>query len=75
MAEFGVKFVKNEKELDTLIIDADNIEVKFVKNEKEIDTFVIDAENIEEAKTIAEDLAHADGVWSNDLEINVAKEF
>lgn len=50
-------------------------EVKFIKNGKELDTFVIDADNIEEAKTAAEDLAHADGVWSNDLEIKVAKEF
>ena len=50
-------------------------EVKFIKKGKEIDTFIIDAENIEEAKTNAEDLTHADGVWSYDLEINVAEEF
>ena len=50
-------------------------EVKFVKNGKEIDTFVIDADSIEEAKTTAEDLAHAYGVWSYDLEIKVAEEF
>ena len=50
-------------------------EVKFIKNGKELDAFIIDAENIEEAKTTAEDLAHADGVWSNDLEIKVAEEF
>ena len=50
-------------------------EVKFVKNGKEIDCFIIDEENIEEAKTTAEDLAHADGVWSYDLEIKVSEEF
>lgn len=50
-------------------------EVKFIKNGKELDTFIIDAENIEEAKATAEDLAHADGAWSNDLEIKVAEEF
>ena len=50
-------------------------EVKFIKNEKEVDTFIIDADNIKEAKTTAEDLAHADGVWSYDLEIEVAEEF
>ena len=26
MTEFGVKFVKNGKEIDTFVIDADNIE-------------------------------------------------
>ena len=46
--------------------------VKFNKKGKEVDTFIIDAENIEEAKTTAEDLAHADGIWSYDLEIEVA---
>ena len=50
-------------------------EVKFIKKGKELDTFIVDAENIEEAKIIAEDLAHADGVWSYDLEIKVAEEF
>ena len=50
-------------------------EVKFIKKGKELDTFIIDAENIEEAKTTAEDLAHADGVWSYDLEIEVSEEF
>ena len=50
-------------------------EVKFIKNGKELETFIIDAENIEEAKTTAEDLAHADGVWSYDLEIKVSEEF
>ena len=50
-------------------------EVKFIENGKEIDTFIIDADNIEEAKTTAEELAHADGVWNNNLEIKVAKEF
>jgi|GEM_PF-5683218 len=50
-------------------------EVKFVKNGKELDCFVIDADNMEEAKTTAENLAHADGVWSCDLEIKVAEDF
>jgi len=50
-------------------------EVKFIKNGKELDRFIIDAENIEEAKATAENLAHADGVWSNDLEIKVSEEF
>lgn len=50
-------------------------EVKFIKNGKEIDCFVIDADNIEEAKATAEALAHADAVWSYDLEIKVAEEF
>ena len=50
-------------------------EVKFIKNGKEIDCFVIDADNIEEAKTTALELAHADGVWSDKLEIKVAEEF
>ena len=50
-------------------------EVKFVKNGKEIDTFIIDADNIEEAKTTAEGLAHADGVWSYGLEVKVSEEF
>ena len=50
-------------------------EVKFIKKGKELDTFIIDAENIEEAKATTEDLAHADGVWSYDLEIEVAEEF
>ena len=70
MTEFGVKFVKNGKEIDTFIIDADNIEVKFVKNGKEIETFVIDADNIEEAEITAED-----GAWWDDIEIKVAEEF
>ena len=50
-------------------------EVKFIENGKEIGTFIIDADNIEEAKTTAEELAHADGVWNNNLEIKVAEEF
>ena len=75
MKEFKVKFVKNGKEIDTLVIDADNIEVKFVKNGKEIETFVIDADNIEEAKITAETLAHEDGVWWDDIEIKVSEEF
>ena len=50
-------------------------EVKFIKKGKELDTFIIDADNIEEAKATAEDLAHADGVWSYDLEIKVAEDF
>ena len=50
-------------------------EVKFIENGKEIDCFVIDADNIEEAKVTAEALAHSDGIWSYDLEIEVAKEF
>ena len=50
-------------------------EVKFIKNGKELDCFVIDADNMEEAKATAENLAHADGVWSNDLEIKVSEEF
>lgn len=49
--------------------------VKFIENGKEIDTFIIDADNIEEAKDIAEELAHEDGVWRNDLEIKLVKEF
>ena len=56
-------------------VNMKEFEVKFVKNGKELDTFIIDAENIEEAKTTAEDLAHADGVWSYDLEIKVSEEF
>lgn len=50
-------------------------EVKFIENGKEIDTFIIDADNIDEAKTTALELAHTDAVWSNELEIKVAKEF
>ena len=50
-------------------------EVKFIKKGKEIDTFIIDADSIEEAKATAEDLAHADGVWSYDLEVKVAEGF
>lgn len=50
-------------------------EVKFIKSGKEIDCFIIDADNIEEAKTTAEDLAHEDGAWSYDLEIEVSEEF
>lgn len=50
-------------------------EVKFIKNGKEVDCFVIDADNMEEAKTTAETLAHDDGVWSYDLEIEVSEEF
>ena len=50
-------------------------EVKLVKSGKEIDTFIIDADNIEEARTTAEELAHADGVWTYDLEIKVAEDF
>jgi hypothetical protein len=50
-------------------------EVKFIEKGKEIDLFVIDADNIEEAKITALALAHADGVWSDKLEIKVAKEF
>lgn len=50
-------------------------EVKFIENGKEIEFFVIDADNIEEAKTTALELAHTDGVWSDKLEIKVAKEF
>lgn len=73
MTEFGVKFVKNGKEIDTLVIDADNIEVKFVKNGKEIETFVIDTDNIEEAKITAETLAHEDGAWWDDIEIKVSE--
>ena len=49
--------------------------VKFIKKGKELDTFIIDADNIEEAKITAEALAHADGVWSYDLEIEVSEEF
>lgn len=75
MKEFKVKFVKKGKELDTLVIDADNIEVKFVKNGKEVETFVIDAENIEEAKITSEELAHEDGAWWDDIEIKVSEEF
>ena len=69
MKEFKVKFIKNGKELDTLVIDADNIEVKFVKNGKEVEAFVIDTDNIEEAKITAGDLAHEDGAWWDDIEI------
>ena len=69
MKEFEVKFVKNEKEIDTLVIDADNIEVKFVKNGKEVEAFVIDTDNIEEAKITDETLVHADGAWWDDIEI------
>ena len=50
-------------------------EVKLIKNGEEIDTFIIDADNVEKAKTTAGDLAHADGVWSCDLEIKVAEDF
>ena len=75
MKEFKVKFVKNGKEIDTFIIDADNIEVKFVKNGKEVETFVIDAENIEEAKITSETLANEDGAWWDDIEIKVAEDF
>ena len=46
-----------------------------LKKGKELDTFIIDADNIEEAKTTAENLAHADGVWSYDLEIKVSEDF
>ena len=49
--------------------------VKFIKNGKELDTFIIHTDNIEKAKATAEDLAHADGVWSYDLEIKVSEEF
>ena len=74
MKEFEVKFVKNGKEIDTFVIDADNIEVKFVKNGKEIETFVIDADNIEETKITAETLAEG-GAWWDDIEIKVAEDF
>ena len=47
-------------------------EVKFIKKGKELDTFIIDAENIEEAQAIAEEIADQNGVWSYDLEIEVA---
>ena len=50
-------------------------EVKFIENGKEVDLFIIDSENIEEAKTTALELAHADGVWSDKLEIEVTEEF
>lgn len=50
-------------------------EVKFIKNGKELDTFIVDADNIEEAKATAETLAHEDGTWSYDLEIEVSEEF
>lgn len=49
-------------------------EVKFIENGKEIDNFVIEADGIEEAVTTAESLAHSDGVWSYDLEIEVGSE-
>ena len=47
-------------------------ETKFIENGKEIDCFIINAENIEEAKAIAEEIAYQNGVWSYDLEIEVA---
>ena len=50
-------------------------EVKFIKKGKELDTFIIDADNIEEAQATAEELAHADGVWSYDLEIEASEDF
>ena len=50
-------------------------ETKFIENGKEIDCFIINAENIEEAQAIAEEIAHADGVWSYDIEIKVSEEF
>lgn len=56
-------------------VNMKEFEVKFIKNGKEFDTFIIDADNIEGAKATAEDLAHADGVWSYDLEIKVAEDF
>lgn len=73
MTEFGVKFVKNEKEIGTLVIDADNIEVKFVKNGKEVEAFVIDTDNIEEAEITAGDLAQEGGTWWDDIEIKVSE--
>ena len=75
MKEFKVKFVKNGKEIDTIVIDADNIEVKFVKNGKEVEAFVIDTDNIEEAKITSETLANEDGAWWDDIEIKVSEEF
>ena len=33
MTEFGVKFVKNGKEIDTLVINADNIEETKITDE------------------------------------------
>ena len=75
MKEFKVKFIKNGKEIDTLVIDADNIEVKFVKNGKEVEAFVIDTDNIEEAKITSETLANEDGAWWDDIEIKVSEEF
>ena len=47
-------------------------ETKFIENGKEIDCFIINAENIEEAQEIAEEIAYQNGVWSHDLEIEVA---
>ena len=47
-------------------------ETKFIENGKEIDCFIINAENIEEAQAIAEEIAYQNGVWSYDLEIEVA---
>ena len=73
MKEFKVKFIKNGKEIDTLVIDADNIEVKFVKNGKEIEAFVIDTDNIEEAKITDGDLAYEGGAWWDDIEIKVSE--
>ena len=73
MKEFKVKFIKNGKEIDTLVIDADNIEVKFVKNGKEVEAFVIDTDNIEEAKITAETPAHEDGAWWDDIEFKVSE--
>ena len=73
MKEFKVNFIKNGKEIDTLVIDADNIEVKFVKNGKEVEAFVIDTDNIEEAKITAETPAHEDGAWWDDIEFKVSE--
>lgn len=50
-------------------------EVRFFEDGKETDYFIVDANGIEEAKEIAESLAHSDGVWSYDLEIQVARSF
>ena len=75
MKEFKVKFIKNGKEIGTLVIDADNIEVKFVKNGREVEAFVIDTDYIEEAKITAETPDHADGAWWDDLEIKVSEDF
>ena len=47
-------------------------ETKFIENGKEIDCFIINADNIEEAQVIAEEIAYQNGVWSYDLEIEVA---